>query len=46
MIHPIKIVIRGRPVTTLPVIEQLRSHPKEVARQLGAWLETQLASKR
>ena len=41
--HPIKIVIRGRPVTTLPVIEQLRSHPKDVARRLGAWLETQVA---
>ncbi len=41
--HPIKIVVRGRPLTTLPVVEQLRRDPKPVARSLGAWLETQLS---
>src|SRR5579859_1592162 len=40
--HPIKIIVRVRPLTTLPVVEQLRDHPKEVARRLGEWLETQL----
>jgi len=41
--HPIKIVIRGRPLTTLPVVEALRNHPLEVARDLGAWFESELA---
>jgi len=41
--HPIKIIVRGRPLTTLPVVEQLRQHHKSVARKLGGWLETQLA---
>src|SRR5262249_18265426 len=40
--HPVKIIVRGRPLTTLPVVEQLRAHPKPVAQSLGEWLETQL----
>jgi hypothetical protein len=41
--HPLKIVVRGRPLTTLPVVEQLRADPRQNARQLGEWFETQLA---
>jgi DNA-binding CsgD family transcriptional regulator/tetratricopeptide (TPR) repeat protein len=42
--HPIKIIVRGRPMTTLPVVEGLRSHPVRAARDLGAWFETQLTT--
>ncbi|MDQ6671041.1 MAG: hypothetical protein M3069_09865 [Chloroflexota bacterium] len=40
--HPIKIIVRGRPLTTLPVVETLREHPATVARQLGEWFEGRL----
>jgi len=42
--HPIKIIVRGRSLNTLPVVAQLREDPREVARDLGAWFEAQLAS--
>jgi hypothetical protein len=41
--HPIKIIVRGRPLTTLPVVEALRNHPQPTGRSLGGWLETYLA---
>ncbi|MBV8943216.1 MAG: hypothetical protein JO352_03650 [Chloroflexi bacterium] len=40
--HPVKIIVRARPLTTLPVVEQLREHPQLVARRLGEWLESQM----
>jgi hypothetical protein len=40
--HPVKIIVRGRPLTTLPVVEALREHPAEAARQLGEWFEGRL----
>lgn len=42
--HPIKIIIRSRPLTALPVVERLRDDPREVARDLGSWLEQHMAS--
>lgn len=41
--HPIKIIVRGRPLTTLPVINSLLEHDNPHARDLGAWFETRLA---
>lgn len=41
--HPIKIVVRGRPITTLPVVEALQNHPNVMAQALGEWLEVHLA---
>lgn len=42
--HPIKIVIRSRPLTTLPVINTLIDHPKPEARRLGKWFEDRLTN--
>lgn len=42
--HPIKIIIRGRPLTALPIIEQLQDDPRRVARNLGAWMQEQIAT--
>src|SRR6266851_692320 len=36
--HPIQIVIRGAPVTTLPVIERIKAHGSLPAVELAAWL--------
>jgi len=41
--HPIKIIVRGRPITTLPVVEALHAHPNVMAQALGEWLEVHLA---
>lgn len=42
--HPIKIVIRSRPLTTLPVVTALLEDPRIEARLLGEWLQDQLAT--
>jgi hypothetical protein len=41
--HPIKILVRARPITTLPVVEDLQRDPRPAAQHLGRWLETELA---
>ena len=41
--HPIKIIVRGRPLTTLPVVEALRNHDHPAARDLGEWFEGHLS---
>jgi hypothetical protein len=40
--HPIQIVIRGRPATTLPVLERIKEHGSPQARELAAWLGAHL----
>lgn len=40
--HPIQIVIRGTPATTLPVIERVKAHGSVQARALAAWLGAHL----
>jgi hypothetical protein len=44
--HPIKIVVLGRPLTTLPVVQALLEHPQPMAQQLGQWFEMHLATAR
>jgi hypothetical protein len=44
--HPIKVVIRARPLTGLPVTDLLRDHPNQVGRDLGTWLERHLAGQK
>src|SRR5439155_25420163 len=40
--HPIQVVIRGRPATTLPVVERIKAHSSAPARELAAWLGAHL----
>jgi hypothetical protein len=40
--HPIQVVIRGRPATTLPVVERIKAHGSKPARELAAWLGAHL----
>ena len=40
--HPIQVVIRGRPATTLPVVERIKAHGSAPARELAAWLGAHL----
>src|SRR5712692_2669052 len=40
--HPIQIVIRGAPVTTLPVVERIKAHGSLQALELAAWLSAHL----
>jgi hypothetical protein len=40
--HPIQIVIRGRPATTLPVVERIKAYGSAPARELAAWLGAHL----
>lgn len=42
--HPIKIIVRSRPLTSLPMIEPLLEDSRPEARLLGAWLQDQLAT--
>src|SRR5256885_363703 len=38
----IQVVIRGRPATTLPVVERIKAHSSAPARELAAWLGAHL----
>ena len=40
--HPIQIVIRSTPATTLPVLERIKAHDSAPARELWAWLGARL----
>jgi hypothetical protein len=40
--HPIQIVIRGVPATTLPVLERIKAHGSAQAQDLAAWLGAHL----
>jgi hypothetical protein len=40
--HPIQIVVRGTPATTLAVLERVKAHGSEPARELSAWLGAHL----
>jgi hypothetical protein len=40
--HPIQVVIRGTPAATLPVLERIKAHGSEAARDLAAWLGAHL----
>jgi hypothetical protein len=40
--HPIQIVIRATPVTTLPVLKRIEAHGSGSARELAAWLGAHL----
>ena len=44
--HPIQVVIRGRPATTLPVVERIKAHGSPQARDLAAWLRAPPARRR
>jgi hypothetical protein len=41
--HPIKIIVRSRPLSSLPVVTALLEDSRLAARLLGEWLEDQLA---
>ncbi|MBV9172813.1 MAG: hypothetical protein JOZ81_22315 [Chloroflexi bacterium] len=40
--HPIQIVVRGRPASTLPVLDRIRAHGSAEACDLAAWLRAHL----
>jgi hypothetical protein len=40
--HPVQIVIRGVPVTTMPVLKRIEAHGSAPARELAAWLGAHL----
>ena len=40
--HPVQVVIRGRPATTLPVVERIKADGSPQARDLAAWLGAHL----
>jgi hypothetical protein len=40
--HPIQIVVRGAPVTTLPVVERIQAHGSAPALELASWLGAHL----
>ncbi|HVQ42379.1 MAG TPA: hypothetical protein VMS54_09235 [Vicinamibacterales bacterium] len=40
--HPIQVVIRGVPATTLPVLERIKAHGSAQAQDLAAWLGAHL----
>lgn len=42
--HPIKIIIRGRPLTSLANQDALLGHERAEARELGRWLEGHLST--
>jgi hypothetical protein len=42
LLHPIQVVIRSTPATTLPVIERIKAHGSLPARELAAWLGAHL----
>ena len=44
--HPVKIIIRGRPLTRMPQVEALDRHPLPAAQELGAWFQERLATDR
>jgi hypothetical protein len=44
--HPVKIIVRTTPVQTLPMLEDLARHPRQEARELGAWFTDHLATSR
>jgi hypothetical protein len=40
--HPIQVVIRGTPATTMPVLERIKAHGSAQAQDLAAWLGAHL----
>jgi hypothetical protein len=40
--HPIQIVVRARPTTTMPVLERIKAHGSPQARDLASWLGAHL----
>ena len=40
--HKLQIVIRGRPATTLPVVERIKAHGSAPAVELASWLGAHL----
>ncbi len=40
--HPVKVIIRGRPLTMLPIVQALEDQPDEVCQDLAAWFEQRL----
>ena len=40
--HPLQIVVHGRPVTRLPVLERIKAHGSAPAQDLAAWLGAHL----
>ncbi len=40
--HPIQVLVRGTPATTLPVVERIKAHGSPQAQDLAAWLSAHL----